>query len=432
MLQPGRIELGPLRERNFRNLWIGRTASVVGDSLAFVALAFAVLAVNGSGTDLGLVIMSYSAPSVIFLLVGGVWADRLPRRAVMLGADVVRALAQLVLAIAVLSGNAPIPLFMLVALVSGIATAFFQPASIGLVPQVVSQERLQQGNAMLNLSQSVSQLFGPVLSGILVIAIGSGWVFAIDAISFAVSAAALWSLRMNLPPREAHGSFAGDLAAGWREVRKQRWLPPSLLAFAFVNLSFASFMVLGPATMQAEYGGAADWGLILAAFGLGGLIGGAAALRWKPSRPLIAVFVLMALNAVRLTVLAFGPPLAAILVFVTVAAAATTLGDTIWHTTVQTNVPARSLSRVSSYDWMVSLLFFPVGAAVAGPLAEAVGTSTALFIFAAISSIPSILVLLLPAVRSITRRDGPVDDETPAEAGALGAHEREASLQPAA
>lgn len=433
MLRTRRIELGPLRERNFRNLWIGRTASVVGDSLAFVALAFAVLAVNGSGTDLGLVIMSYSAPSVIFLLVGGVFSDRLPRRAVMLGADVVRGVAQLVLAIAVLSGNASIPLFMLVALASGIATAFFQPASIGLVPQVVSSERLQQGNAMLNLSQSVSQLFGPVLSGILVIAIGAGWVFAIDAVSFAISAAALWSLRIDLPPREAHGSFISDLRGGWREVRKRTWLPPSLVAFAFANLAFASFLVLGPATMQDRYGGAADWGLILAAFGVGGLIGGAAALRWRPQRPLIAVFLLMAVNAIRLLVLAMLPPLPAILLIVVIAAAATTLGDTIWHTTVQTHVPARSLSRVSSYDWMVSLLFFPVGAAVAGPLADAVGAPTALVLFAALSSIPSLLVLLLSAVRSIQRRDAPEDDEAAAiPGGDLTPIEPGASLQPAA
>lgn len=146
-----RIDLGPLRERNFRSLWIGRTASVFGDSLAFIALAFAVIGVSGSGTDLGLVIFSYSAPSVLFLLIGGVWADRLPRRAVMIGADVVRGVAQGVLAIAVLSGNASIPLFMLVAFASGTASSFFQPASTGLVPQAVSPARLQQGNALLNL-----------------------------------------------------------------------------------------------------------------------------------------------------------------------------------------------------------------------------------------------------------------------------------------
>jgi MFS family permease len=140
----------------------------------------------------------------------------------------------------------------------------------------------------------------------------------------------------------------------------------------------------------------------------------------------------MAVNAVRLLVLAVLPPLPAILLIVTVAAAATTLGDTIWHTTVQTQVPARSLSRVSSYDWMVSLLFFPVGAAVAGPLAEVVGASTALVIFAAVSSVPSLLVLLVPAVRSITRRDGAVEDDAPADAGDLTLADGDARLQPAA
>ena len=126
---------GPLQAHNFRHLWIGRPASTVGDSLAFVALAFAVIGLGGSGTDLGLVIASYSLPSVVFLLIGGVWADRLPRRAVMVAADLIRAVAQLTLAAAVLTGNASVPLFMLMAFVSGASTAFFQPASTGLVPR---------------------------------------------------------------------------------------------------------------------------------------------------------------------------------------------------------------------------------------------------------------------------------------------------------
>lgn len=134
-------------------------------------------------------------------------------------------------------------------------------------------------------------------------------------------------------------------------------------------------------------------------------------LRWRPSRPLIAVFALMALNALRLLVLAAVPPLPAVLLFVLIASAATTLGDTIWHTTVQRQVPARSLSRVSSYDWMVSLLFFPIGAAVAGPLGELVGASTALVLFAIVSTVPSVLVLGFPAVRAITRRDRPIEDD---------------------
>jgi MFS family permease len=404
---------GPLRERNYRLLWIGRSTSQLGDSLSFVALTFAVLGLHGSGTDLGLVLASFSLPSMVFLLVGGVWADRLPRRAVMVGADLVRALAQGALAVAILSGNASVPLFMVMAFVSGTATSFFQPASTGLVPEVVSPARLQQGNALISLSQSAAFMIGPVVSGILVVLIGPGWVFAIDAASFAISALALVSLRLRLAPRPAHGSFVADLAAGWREVRSRGWLPPSLVAFTFVNMSFAAFLVLGPVVMAADYGGAADWGLVVGAIGLGGLIGGASALRWKPARPLIAVFALMALNPLRLGVLSFLPALPIVVVAALIAAAATTLGDTVWHTTLQQQVPARSLSRVSSYDWMVSMLFFPLGAAVAGPLADAVGASNALLALAVISAIPSILVLLVPAVRAIRRREQPAEAAEP-------------------
>ena len=403
--------LGPLQERNFRNLWIGRTASVVGDSLSFVALAFAVIGLGGSGTDLGLVIAAYSLPSVIFLLIGGVWADRIPRRAVMIAADLVRAAAQLTLAAAVLTGNASVPLFMAMAFVSGASTAFFQPASTGLVPEAVSAGRLQQGNALLNLSQSSAQLFGPVVSGLLVLFVGAGWVFAIDAVTFLISAAALASLRLHLAPRAAHGSFLEDLRVGWREVVRRRWLPPSLAAFSLMNLSFASFLTLGPIVMAEHYAGAADWGLVVAMFGVGGLLGGGAALRWKPARPLIAVFALMAFNALRLVGISITPPLLVVLGFVLVASAASSLGDTIWHTTVQTQVPPRHLSRVSSYDWMVSLLFFPLGAAMAGPLADAIGAGEALLLFATISSVPCLLVLLLPAVRGVRRAERPPSDD---------------------
>lgn len=420
--------LGPLRERNFRFLWIGRSTSQLGDSLSFVALTFAVLGLNGSGTDLGLVLASYSLPSMVFLLVGGVWADRLPRRAVMIAADIVRGVAQSLLAVAVLSGSASVPLFMLVAFVSGTAQSFFQPASTGLVPEAVSPARLQQGNALISLSQSAAFLIGPVLSGILVVLIGPGWVFAIDAASFALSALALAALRLQLAPRPAHGSFVADLATGWREVRKRAWLPPSLAAFTFVNLSFAAFLVLGPVVMAERYGGAADWGLVVGAIGLGGLLGGGTALRWKPARPLIAVFALMALNPLRLGVLSFTPVLPVVIVAAVIAAAATTLGDTVWHTTLQQQIPPRSLSRVSSYDWMVSMLFFPVGAALAGPLADAVGAPDALLLLAVVSFIPSVLVLLLPAVRAITHRERPMDDAEPAPAQELDRRTQDAEL----
>lgn len=402
---------GPLHERNFRLLWLGRSTSVFGDFMGFVAMAFAVLAVTGSGTNLGLVIAAYSISNVTFLLIGGVVADRLPRQLVMVSADVVRGIAQALLAAALLTGSASLPVFLLVAIASGTATGFFMPASTALIPQAISRERLQQGNALLHLSGSAAQLMAPVLSGLVVVAWGPGVVFALDAATFAVSAVSLAALRLSPAPPAEHGSFLGDLAAGWREVLRQAWLPPSLVASTFMNFAFAGFLVLGPIAMAASYGGAQAWGFVVATFGLGGLIGGAVAMRWRPARPLLVIFPLFALLPLRLVALSATPPLAVILGVVLVASVALAFADTLWHTTLQQQVPARSLSRVSSFDWMVSLLFFPVGAAVAGPLADTFGATVAMEIYAVLGIAPCLLVLAFPSVRAVRRREAPPADD---------------------
>jgi MFS family permease len=393
--------LGALRERNFRLLWLGRTTSVIGDSLTYVALTFAVLGLRGSGTDIGLVLASFALPRVLFLLVGGVWADRLPRRRVMVAVDIVRGVAQLCLAAAFLSGHASLPLFMLVAAITGTASAFFQPASTGLVPEAVSAERLQQANALISLSQSSANLLGPIASGVLVALIGPGFIFAVDGITFLVSAAALAAMRLTARPQPIGGSFVAELRLGFREVVRRDWLLPSLLTFSFVNLSFAGFLVIGPMAMQRSYQGASDWGLLMTCVGLGGLVGGSTALRWRPSRPLVAVFALLAVSPVYLLVLSGTPTLLVVLGGVLVGGAALNLGDTLWHTTIQQQIPAASLSRVSSFDWMVSFIFFPVGTILAGPLADAVGVPTALVTFGALSMIPPAAIVLLPAIRRI-------------------------------
>jgi MFS family permease len=412
-------DAGALRERNFRLLWIGRSTSMFGDFMGFVALAFGVLAITGSGANLGFVIGAYSISYVTFLLIGGVVADRLSRRAVMVVADVGRGIAQAVLAAAVLTHTASLEIFLLVAAASGAATGFFQPASSALIPQAVSRERLQQGNALLNLSGSAAQLMAPALSGLVVVTAGPGVVFAIDAATFAVSAVALASLRLAPSPPAEHGSFVADLAAGWREVLRQRWLPPSLVASTFMNFAFAGFLVLGPIAMAASYGGAQAWGFVVATFGLGGLIGGAVAIRWRPARPLLVIFPLFAVIPLRLVALSLTPPLAVVLGSVLVASVALTFADTLWHTTLQQQVPPERLSRVSSFDWMVSLLFFPVGAAVAGPLADALGVTATMLVYAVLGIAPCVVVLAFPSVRAVRRRElPPTGDVDPVRDGA--------------
>jgi MFS family permease len=398
-------QLGALQERNFRRLWIGQATSAVGDGLTGVALTFAVLAVHGSAAGVGFVMAAFMVPRVVFLLVGGVWADRLPRQAIMVAADVVRSASMASLALAMLTGNAQLWVFLVASAVNGTASAFFQPASNGLVPQTISAERLQQGNALLNLSQSTAFMLGPVVSGILVATVGAGWVFAFDAVTFAISAIVLMTLRVPaLPPIERR-TFAQDLWVGWQEVVGRRWLVASLAAFAFGNLAFASFFVLGPFMMETRFNGAPDWGLLSGLFGFGGLLGGALALRWRPARPLLATFGVLLVAPLALLLLAASPPLGVLGPGVVIFATATALANTLWHTTLQQQVPQESLSRVSSYDWMVSLLIFPLGSALAGPMADGLGATTTLVAFALLAGLPMLLVLLVPGVRAIRRTD---------------------------
>jgi MFS family permease len=406
---------GPLRERNFSRLWIGQTASAVGDGLTGVALTFGVLAVSDSAAGLGLVLASFMVPRVVFMLVGGVWADRIPRRSLMIGSDVARAGAQAGLAVAALSGTSELWPFVVASAVSGGASAFFQPAVIGLIPQTLSRERLQQGNALLNLSQSTAFMVGPVLSGVVVAAVGPGLVFAFDSLTFLVSAAFLLMLRLPPSPPVEHASFMADLRSGWREVAGRRWLVASLAAFAFGNLAFAGWFVLAPLAVGRSYGGAPDWGLLMGLFGLGGLLGGTVALRWRPVRPLVASFGILLTAPAALLLLSATPPLAVLGGGVVAFAIAIALTNTLWHTTLQQQVPAGSISRVSSYDWMVSLLIFPVGSALAGPMADAFGLRATLLVFAALSGVPLVLVLLSSEVRAIRRQEpGVVVSEEPA------------------
>jgi MFS family permease len=414
---------GALIEPNFRRLWIGQTASAIGDGLTGVALTFAVLGLRGSAADLGFSMAAFMVPRIAFMLVGGVWADRLPRRLIMVGSDVVRAVAQLILAVAILGGWASLPVFLAVAAVSGAASAFFQPAVIGLIPQTVSAARLQQGNALLNLSQSTAFMLGPIASGVLVAVIGSGWIFAIDAVSFAVSAVFLLALAIPVVPPAERSSFLADLAEGWHEVIGRRWLVASLAAFAFGNLSFAAFFTLGPLVVERHLNGASDWGVLMGVFGFGGLAGGAIGLRWKPARPLVASFAVLLAAPAALLAVSLAPPLPIFAAVLAVMAIAISLTNTFWHTTLQQQVPAQSISRVSSYDWMVSLLIFPVGASVAGPLADAIGPELTLYAFAALAGLPVLAVLGLRSVRSVRRADDepaepmeppePMDRQTP-------------------
>ena len=415
-----RANVGALEERNFRLLWLGQTGSTIGDGLTFVAIAFAVLGIGGSATDIGIVFAAYSLPNVVFLLAGGVWADRLPRNLVMLSSDALRAVVQTALAVLLFTGSAEIWHIILAAALHGTASAFFAPASTGLMPQVVSANRLQQANALMSVSRGAAFIIGPAVSGILIAASGPGLVFAIDAVTYVLSMATLALLRIPRAPASAErASFASELAHGWREVRSRSWLSASLIAFAVSNVALGAFMVLGPVIVDRELGGAAEWGAILTAGAVGALIGGGVALRWRPARPLVIVFGVMLVAGSRTLALVMPFPVVAIAVASLATLAAISISSTIWETVLQQRIPQASLSRVSSYDWMVSLVFQPVAFALIGPLAATIGEVPTLLLAAAIGLAADGGVLLVPSVRNMRRLDLEPAVEVPAEVAAV-------------
>jgi len=410
VLPAGRI--GALAERDFRLFWLGQTTSVFGDALVPVALSFAVLDLTGSASDVGYVLAAHVVPLVVLVLAGGVWADRLPRQLVMLGSDAVRGSVQATAAVLLLTGAAELWQLVLLAALYGSAEAFFQPASTGLIPATVSAGRLQQANALLGLSRSSMFILGPAVAGVIVAAWNPGGAFAVDAGTFAVSVVSLALLRVGRAEPAGRRSFLRELGEGWRELASRTWLWV-LVAWSATYLFAvaAPVQVLGPFVAKESLGGARTWGFVLAAFSVGSLGGGALALRWRPARPMATCSLLVFLAAPTPLLLAFREPGIAIAAAQLASGVAMGFFMAVWQTTLQREIPPDRLSRVSSYDWMGSLAFLPAGLALAGPVSDAIGIRTTLFVSAGWVVVSTALVLLVPGVWALRRRE----DEPAAE-----------------
>lgn len=393
-----------LAEPRFRLLFGGRAVSDFGDKIVPVALAFAVLELDHSASALGLVFAARLIPMVLLLLVGGIWADRLPRHLVMLVADGVRATTQGLAAVLLLNGRAEVWHLMVLMAMYGAAQAFFDPASTGLVPQTVSRARLQQANGLLQLSRSISSVVGPAVGGVLVATVGPGWAFAADSGTFLVSAVFLALLRIERETRQARSTFVADLVEGWREFSSRTWVWASVTHFAFFHLVvLAPFWVLTPVVAKEELGGAGAYATILASMGAGSILGGLAALRVEPKRPLATAFVLILFVAPVYLVLAAAAPVAAIAALALVSALALNFANTLWVTVLQANIPEQALSRVSSYDWLGSLVFLPAGYMLAGPVSGTIGIAETLVVAAVWTVVSTCAVLSLEAVRGVRR-----------------------------
>ena len=391
-----------LAHRDFRYLWLGQTASVVGDRLIVVAIALYLTEV-GSPTDVGIVLAANMTPFVLLLLIGGVWADRLPRHRVMIATDVVRFGLHALLAALIFAGDVPLWQIATIEALFGAAMAFSRPAYTGLLPQTVPEEDIQAAQALTGITNTVSQFVGPAIATALVVGVGAGWAFALDAVTFLVSAAFL--MRVHPRPRGEvveRASLLREASDGWRAVRERDWVLAIICGAALVVLlTLGPLTTLGPAVAEELHGSTGVYGVLMAVFGGGTIAGSVVASRWRPRHPMRLGQGLIVLYSASVAVFAAGAPLAAVVVAFAGGGFSVGVFGVLWETALAEHIPPHLLSRVGAYDWLGSMALVPVAYLLAGPLGESLGGPEVLLVGALLGVLVELAVLLVPGVWSL-------------------------------
>jgi MFS family permease len=382
-------------------LFASTTVSGLGDGVARVALAFAVFEITDSASALGAVIAARQLANAIAVLAGGVWADRLPRERVLVAAAVVQGVVQAACAGLLAGGAATVLLLALLQAVYGAADGFVLPATVGLVPQTVRRELLQQGNALLHLSTNATTILGPAAGGILLAAGSPALALAADAVSFGAAASLLLPMRPRAAERTPRTSFRSELRDGFGEFTAQRWLWTSVLVFGVLNFLWAGFAVLGPLVAEQYLTGSSAWAAVLTSTGAGSVLGGLLGLRLRVGRPLLVSVLTTAGLPVQLAAFALHPSVAVLCGVAFLAGIGLAIHLALWFTVFQERVPEHAVSRVSSYDGLFSLVLAPLGAAIAGPLAGAFGVEETLWGAAVLLSACLLALVALPDVRRL-------------------------------
>lgn len=416
------------RLRPRRPAWAGRnytlltTAAVVtglGNAGALIAAAFAVLEAGGDGGDVGLVAAARTLPLVVFLLIGGAVADRLPRHRVMVAANSLNCLSQAVFAVLVLSGEARLWQMAALSALGGTGQAFFSPAAEGMLLSSVNGEQAARAFALFRMGMNGAQIGGAALGGALVAVVGPGWVLAVDAAAFAVAGALRSLLDVSaVAQREPGGGMLRDLRDGWREFVGRPWLWSIVVQFSVVNAVVgAAEAVFGPLVAEDHLGGARPWGLALAAFGAGTVLGGLLMVRWRPRRMLLAGSLCVLPLALPSAALAVPVPIVPLAVVMFLVGVSIEVFGVSWMTALHQEIPEDKLSRVSAYDWFGSVAMVPLATALAGPAEETFGRAASLWGCSALILALTLAVLTVPDVRRLRRRETkPVAEGGPAAA----------------
>lgn len=401
--------ISALRSRNFRLLWLGQSVSVIGDAMVIVAVGLYVTRLTGKPSDVGLVLAAYAFPMVALILIGGVIADRLPRQQVMIVTDVIRAVLHGTLAVLIVTSAVRVWHMVVVGALFGTAEAFFRPAYTGLVPQTVPEQDIQAAQALGGVSTELATFASPALATLLVLGVGGGAAFGLDAATFVVSAVLLSRVRPR--PRGApgiRGTMLRELRDGASAVRERPWIWGTISAFSVaLLLALAPFFVLGAAASREVYGTDAVFGLTNAAWGLGTVTGAVLGSRWRPNRPIFAAMLAAVPWPGAIALYAAGPPLAILYPAMALAGVGIGVFAVWWETALAQRVPPHLLSRVSAWDWMGSLALLPAGYLLAGPVAHALGAVHVLVGGGLLGMLACAAGLLPYSTRTLTRFEGP-------------------------
>ncbi|GAA1307358.1 MFS transporter [Planotetraspora silvatica] len=401
--------LAALAHHDLRLFFIGESASLLGSSMATVAVTFAVLDGGGTGADLGYVMAARIVPMVVLMLVGGAVADRFGPRRVMVASDVLRCAVQAVLAVLLLTGRPAVWTFVALLAMWGAGESFYAPARGALIPEIAAggepyEGKLRDANALAGMAGSLASVAGPALAGIAVAAAGSGAVVAVDALTYVVSAVALLALRVqDRPSRPAGRGGGAALLEGWAQFRSRTWLWVTTLQFTLFNLLvWAPFLVLGPVVAHERLGGARDWGLIMAFYGSGAVVGGLASLGGRtPRRPLVVATIATAGWALPSGAIAAGLPVMPVAGAAFGAGIGSAVCGMLYATTNQRHMPAEVMARITSLTTVGAFALGPLGLAAAGPVATLAGTAAVLGFGAIWQITTGLAVLAVPDVRRL-------------------------------
>ncbi len=389
-----------LEYRDFRLLLADRLLAPAAFAFSLVGVSFAVLYATGSTADLSYVLAAQIAPSLVFALIGGVVADRVPPQWVIVAGNVMIALGEGTFGVLVLAGHAQLWQMILLETLTGTGMAIFYPASQALLPRLVPGELVQEASAISRLAMNGGQMGGAAIAGLCVAVFGPGWALAVCGIGTLISVPLLLSIRVTGSARAHDTGLLRDLRDGWSEFRSHTWLWVIVAQFGVVLMAwYGAFQILGPVVAKAHLGGPAAWGAITAADAVGLIVGGIVSLMFTPRRPMLFVVTIGAAIAVAPLALAMLWPLPL------VCLASFGLGITVeimmvqWTVALARNIPPDKLARVSSYDLLGSVMAMPVGALIAGPLAAAIGVSATQYGAAALIIVASALALIPRDVR---------------------------------